>query len=174
MESKAKILGHPIHQMLIVFPLGLLSTSVIFDLVYWFTNNATFSEVAFWMLLAGVIGGLVAAPFGWIDWFAIKQGTRAKSVGLIHGGGNMIVTGLFALSLVLRWGDQAGHKPDTFALILSVAGFLLALGTAWLGGELVDRLAIGVDDGAHWNAPSSLSGRPASETVSNEDRGKVI
>lgn len=57
-------------------------------------------------------------------------------------------------------------SPGTGAVILSIAGVALALVTGWLGGELVDRLAIGVDEGAHANAPSSLSGRPARELAS--------
>jgi uncharacterized membrane protein len=161
MESRAKILGHPAHQMLIVFPLGLLGTSVIFDLVYWFTGNPTFAQVGFWMMVSGIIGGLVASPFGTIDWLAIPQGTRAKRVGLLHGGGNFLVTALFALSAYFRWG-RAGHEPDGFTLILSLTGFLLSLVTGWLGGELVDRLGVGVDDGANLDAPSSLSHRKAS------------
>jgi uncharacterized membrane protein len=81
-ESKAKILGHPIHPILIPFPLGLLSTSVVFDVVHLLTGNGKWSEVSFWMIAAGVIGGLVAAVFGLIDWLAIPSGTRAKAVGL--------------------------------------------------------------------------------------------
>src|SRR4028118_1515270 len=134
MESRAKVFGHPAHQMLIVFPLGLLGTSVIFDLIYWFTGNPTFSEVGFWMTVSGVIGGLIASPFGTIDWLAIPQGTRAKRVGLIHGGGNFLVTALFALSAYLRWG-RAANEPDGFTLILALTGFLLSLVTGWLGGE---------------------------------------
>jgi uncharacterized membrane protein len=176
MESRAKILGHAAHPILIVFPLGLLATAVIFDLVYTFTKNPTFSEVAYWMILSGVIGGLVAAIPGWIDWFAIAPNTRAKSVGLLHGGGNVIVLVLFALSLWLRSGEDGGapgHIPGTIAFALSLAGAGLALGTGWLGGELVERLGIGVDDGANWNASNSLSGRPASETASGDNRPAI-
>jgi uncharacterized membrane protein len=57
-ESKAKIMGHPIHPILIPFPLGLLSTSVVFDVVYLLTGNGKWSEISFWMIAAGVIGGL--------------------------------------------------------------------------------------------------------------------
>lgn len=85
MESKAKILGHPIHQVLIPFPFGLLGTAVIFDIVYLVWGNSTMVTVSYWMIIAGVIGGLVAAPFGVIDFLAIPAGTRAKSVGLVHG-----------------------------------------------------------------------------------------
>ena len=161
MESRAKILGHPIHQMLIPFPFGLLATAVIFDIVWLFTTTLPrthiFALVAFWMIAAGIVGGLVASPFGLIDYLAIPRGTRAKSVGLLHGVGNLVVLVLFALSLWLRYGSPLpAHQPTTLALVLSFAGFALAGLTGWLGGELVDRLGVGVDDGAHLDAPNSL------------------
>jgi uncharacterized membrane protein len=127
--------------------------------------------VAFWMIVAGVIGGLVAAPFGLIDYLAIPKNTRARRVGLLHGAGNVVVLLLFAGSLFLRWDSPAApltHQPTTLALALSFAGFLLAGVTGWLGGELVDRLAVGVDEGAHLDAPNSLSGRPAHENAARQ------
>src|SRR5205085_7151397 len=133
MESRAKALGHPIHQMLIPFPFGLLSTAVVFDIIYLFTTTPsranTFSTVSFWMIAAGVVGGLVAAPFGLIDYLAIPQGTRAKSVGMLHGVGNVFVLVLFAASLWLRYTSPAvaaTHQPTTLALVLLFAGFVLA------------------------------------------------
>lgn len=166
MESKAKILGHPIHTILIVFPLGLLATSIIFDAVFLATQNSRWADISYWMIAAGIIGGLIAAPFGLVDWLAIPPGTRAKSVGLLHGVGNLIVLLLFAGSWFLR-SDNPGW-PGTLELVLSGAGVILATITGWLGGELVDRLAVGVDEGAHLNSPSSLSGRPASETAAKK------
>ena len=157
MESRAKLLGHPIHQMLIVFPLGLLAMAVIFDVFTLVLADGYWSEIAFWMIASGVITGLIAAPFGTIDWLAIPSGTRAKRVGAVHGLGNVVVVGLFAFSWLLR--RDAPAAPETLALLLGFAGAALALVTGWLGGELVDRLAVGVDDGAHVDAPSSLSTR---------------
>jgi uncharacterized membrane protein len=154
-----KFLGHPIHQMLIVFPLGLLATAVIFDFVYLASGSAVMATVAYWMLVAGIIGGLIAAPFGWIDWFGIPRGTRAKSVGLWHGGGNVLVMILFIASWLLR--RDLPEAPGALAFVLSICGAALALITGWLGGELVNRLGVGVDDGANPDAPSSLSQRPA-------------
>jgi uncharacterized membrane protein len=101
----------------------------------------------------------IAAPFGWIDWSTIPRGTRAKAIGLWHGVGNTIVMLLFLGSWFLR-SDLPEH-PELAAFVLSFTGAGLALLTGWLGGELVDRLGVGVDDGAHPNAPSSLSRRPA-------------
>jgi uncharacterized membrane protein len=164
MESKVKLFGHPLHPILIVFPLGLLATSLIFDIAYLATGNARLSDVAYWMIVAGVLGGLVAAPFGVIDWLAIPAGTRAKSIGALHGAGNVVVVLLFALSWYVR--SYAGVSPHTAVYMFSFVGVGLALWTGWLGGELVDRLGIGVDPGAHVNAPSSLSGRPAHEGAS--------
>jgi uncharacterized membrane protein len=143
--------------MLIVFPLGLLATAVIFDLIFLVGGNSSMRIVAYWMIAAGVIGGLAAAPFGWIDWFAIPRGTRAKSIGLWHGIGNLVVVLLFIASWLVRRNQP--ESPEALGYALSFAGAGLALITGWLGGELVDRLSVGVDDGAHVNAPSSLSKR---------------
>ncbi|MCL4295123.1 MAG: DUF2231 domain-containing protein [Anaerolineae bacterium] len=162
MESKAKFLGHPIHPMLIVFPLGLLIAALIFDIIYLTTNNSTWAAVAFWNIAGGIVGGLLAAVFGLWDWLAIPAGTRAKSIGLWHGIGNVVVVGLFAISWLLRWDDPA-YLPTTLTFVLEVVAIGLGGVTAWLGGELVDRLGVGVDPGAHLNSPNSLSGRPASE-----------
>jgi len=160
MESRVKAMGHPIHQMLIPFPLGLLGTAVIFDIVYLIWGNPTMVTVSFWMITAGIIGGLAAAPFGFIDWLAIPSGTRAKTVGAMHGIGNVIMLLLFVSSSYLRYTslDPVPYLPGTIALALSFSGFALSAVTGWLGGELVDRLSVGVDDGANLNAPSSLSG----------------
>jgi uncharacterized membrane protein len=160
MESRAKAVGHPIHQMLIPFPLGLLGTAVVFDIVYLIWGNPTMLTVSYWMMLAGIIGGLAASPFGLIDWLAIPSNTRAKRVGALHGIGNIIMLMLFAGSWYLRFSstDLLAYLPSTFALGLSFTGFVLSVITGWLGGELVDRLSVGIDDGANLNAPSSLSG----------------
>jgi len=159
MHAKARLLGHPIHQMLIVFPLGVLGMSLFFDIAYLSTKRSDFATTAFWMIFGGVIAGLIAAIFGLIDWLAIPSGTRAKRIGLWHGCGNVVVVALFIGSWFLRRPDPA--VPKITAIVLSAIAVGIALITGWLGGELVDRLGVGVDEGANLNAPSSLSGRPA-------------
>ncbi len=154
MESRAKVFGHALHPILIVFPLGLLSTSVIFDIIYLVTGNPQWAGVSFWMIISGVIGGLAAAVFGLIDFLAIPARTRAKSVGLLHGVTALSLTILFFTSWLLRYNDP--ESPPTVALTLSFVGAAAAMLTGWLGGELVERLGVGVDTGAHLNAPNSL------------------
>ena len=161
MESRIKLFGHPVHPMLIPFPLGLLGTALLFDLIASFGNRDSFGQAASYMVVAGILAGLLAAVFGALDWLAIPSGTRAKRVGLLHGLGNVGVVALFALAWLVRQDDAA--NPDGVVLALEIVGVGVALIAGWLGGELVDRLGVGVDRGAHLDAPSSLSGRPARE-----------
>jgi uncharacterized membrane protein len=163
MKATARLFGHPIHQMLIVFPLGVLGMSFFFDIAYMITKRSELETAAFWMIFAGAISGLVAAVFGLIDWIGIPRKTRAKRIGLWHGGGNIVVVALFVVSWVFRRGDPT--VPSLTAIVLSAVGVGIALVTGWLGGELVDRLGVGVHEGAHVDAPSSLSRRPASDRV---------
>lgn len=156
MESRAKAAGHAIHQQLVVFPLGLLATAVVFDVIGLIGGDGRFSSAAYLMVAAGVITGLLAAVFGSIDLAAIPKGTRAKRIGQLHAGGNVVMITLFAVSWFLRSGVQ-DNAPTTFALVLESLAAVLALGTGWLGGELVGRLGVGVDDGANLDAPADFS-----------------
>lgn len=171
MESQAKLLGHPIHPMLIVFPLGLLATAVAFDIVGLAQGDASWYRISFWMIAAGIIGGLCAAVFGVVDWFVIPAATRAKRIGLLHGGTNVVVVLLFIASWWMR--EANGQSPSAGALTLSFAGVVLALVGGWLGGELVDRLGVGVDRNANVNAPSSLSKQPVAENRTDYPLRKV-
>ena len=159
MESRAKLFGHSIHAMLITFPIGLLVTAVIFDVLHLVTNAGLWATISYYMIASGIVGGLVAAVFGFVDYLAIPGGTRAKGVGRTHGIGNVIVVLLFLTSWWLR--RPLPQAPSGTALVFSFLGVALAAVTAWLGGELVERLGVAVDDGAHLDAPSSLSGAPA-------------
>jgi uncharacterized membrane protein len=164
MESRVKLFGHPIHPMLVVLPLGLFIAAVVFDALYLWQGTPTFATVAYWNIAGGIIGGLLAAVFGLVDWLAIPFGTRAKRIGLLHGGSNVLVVAAFALAWWMR-SNSVDTLPTTNVFVLELCALLLGAVAGWLGGELVDRLGVGVDNGAHLDAPSSLSGRPARETA---------
>src|ERR1700716_1059866 len=134
MQAKARLFGHPIHQMLIVFPLGLLATAFFFDVAFLILHRSELAVVSDWMIFSGVIGGLVAALFGLIDWLGIPRRTRAKRIGLWHGAGNVVVVFLFATSWFLRRLNPG--EPLLIAIILSAIGVGIAMNTGWLGGEL--------------------------------------
>lgn len=170
MESRARLFGHAIHPILIVYPLGLLSAGVIFDVIYLLTGNPTWTTVSFWMIAAGIVGGLLAAVFGLIDYLSIPGGTRAARIGLIHGLVNVFVMILFTASWFLR--RESPEVPSTAAFALSFIGVAGALLGGWLGGELVERLGVGVTPGANLNAPNSLT-HGARDTRAHDDRSST-
>src|ERR1700741_788334 len=102
MDSGAKLFGHRIHPMLVVFPLGLFIFALICDVAYLTTRQPSFATVAYWDIVGGILGGLLAAVFGTIDWVGIPRGTRAKAIGLWHGLGNVVVVGLFIVNWLMR------------------------------------------------------------------------
>lgn len=156
MRTRARVLGHPIHQMLIPIPLGMFLVAAVLDIVQRVTDAGWIPTVSFWNALIGVVSALVAAVFGLIDWTSIPANTRAKRIGALHGAGNVVVVALFAAAVYLRWDTRTLPAP-TLALALEAGALALGGVTAWLGGELVDRMGVGVDEGAHVNAPSSLT-----------------
>lgn len=155
MESRAKAGGHSIHQQLVAFPLGLLTTAVVFDAIGLVLAEARFASAAHLMIAAGVLTGLAAALFGSIDFTSVPAHTRARRVGTVHAAGNVAMLALFSLAWLLRSGAaDAAVTPAVFALevlAVSIAGM-----AGWLGGELVSRLGVGVDDGAGLDAPASF------------------
>jgi uncharacterized membrane protein len=159
MDSRLKVAGHAVHPMLIPLPLGMFLGTLIFDIVYLVTDDLQFATVSFFMAVLAAVGGVAAAATGAVDFKNLPKGTRAKRVGLVHAIGNDVVIVLFALSAFLRYGAD-DYAPSTLALALTFAGAGLSFVTGWLGGELVERLGVGVDSDAHLDASSSLTAGP--------------
>jgi uncharacterized membrane protein len=152
MESRAKLFGHPVHQMLVTFPIGAFGLSVASDALHTVVGEKKYSQAATLALDFGLASAALAIPFGLIDWLAIPQGTRAKRVGLWHAIGNVAMLGLFGAS---RWA-RVREESSLEAKYLSGAAFMLSGVTAWLGGELVDRYGIGVKGLVIEEAPPSF------------------
>ena len=158
MESRTKLLGHPVHQIAVMFPIGALGFAVVSDTLHSVTHHRELASAARLALNFGLVGAAVAAPFGLVDWLAIPSGTRAKRVGAWHAVGNLAVLALFGAARLLR-GDRSA---PTASKALAATGLLLTSATAWAGTELINRHGIGVHDLLGENVPSSLSA-PESE-----------
>ena len=147
MASPASIGGHPIHPMLIPFPLALWVFSFIADLIYLWRGNPVWRDwIAFYALLAGIIGAVVAAVFGIIDWLSIKD-RAVKKVADWHARLNVIALLIFAASFYLRTtgGSRMVGGSYTIPLVLSVLGVILITISGYLGGELVFRYGVAVN-----------------------------
>ena len=118
MESHSKVAGHPLHPILIGLPLGLLTASLVFDVRAKTRLDSTDAKIARALIGAGTLSGLVAAIPGIIDWLNVPADSRAKSIGLWHGGGNLLALSLFALSWKKRRANET--QPDGSAVALSV------------------------------------------------------
>jgi uncharacterized membrane protein len=157
MKTRVVVAGHAVHPMLIVFPLGLLATSIVWDICALATKDPSWASISFWTIVAGVAGALLAAVPGFIDWLGIPRGTRARAIGLYHMVINLAVVALFAISLIGRWMTPGGYAlAGPGWMVLGWIGVGLAIVSSWLGGELVETLGVSVHEGANPDSPSSL------------------
>jgi len=139
MASAASAGGHPIHPMVIPFPIALWIFSLIADLVYLWRGNPVWRDyIAFYALLAGIIGAAAAAVPGIIDWLSIRN-SAVKRIADWHARLNVIALIVFLIDFYLRTTSGArwiGPSP-TIPLLLSVLGIVLITISGWLGGEMV-------------------------------------
>lgn len=146
MASRASIGGHPLHPILIPFPIGLLVFSLIADLIFLWRGNPVWENyIAFYTLLGGIIGGAAAAIPGLIDWAALTDDAAVK-VANWHARVNIITLVIFIVSFYLRTKSGATWIAGlpTLPIILSVVGVIGLTIAGWLGGELVFKHRVGV------------------------------
>ena len=140
--SKAAIAGHPIHPMLIPFPIALLSLVPVTDIVFAVTESTFWSSVSYYLLWAGLISAGLAAIVGLVDFIGVPR-VRSVRAGWAHLLLNVAIVALSVVNLLLRWGDTIGQiEPSGIILSLVATGLLLVSG--WYGGELTYRHKVGV------------------------------
>jgi uncharacterized membrane protein len=146
MASPASIAGHPIHPMLIPFPIALWVFSLVADLLYLWRGKPHWTVIASYSLLAGCLGAVAAAVFGIIDWLAIKD-REVKKVANWHARLNILALLLFAASWYLRTdkGSDMVNDSLTIPIALSVVGVIVVTISGWLGGELVFKYGVAVN-----------------------------
>lgn len=146
MSSPASIGGHPIHPMLIPFPLALWVFSLIADLIYFWRGNPAWEWIAFYTLAGGIIGAILAAVFGIIDYFSIRDKT-VSAIAAWHARINVLALLLFAASFYLRTNNGARLVVGSLSipLVLSIIGVISITVSGWLGGELVYKHGVAVE-----------------------------
>ena len=145
MKTPANIRSHPIHPMLVVFPIGLWIFSLVCDLVYHAgPHNLFWKGMAFYTMLGGIIGALAAAVPGFIDYLSIRD-RQIKRLATFHMIINLIVVVLFIFNLGMRFRGAPDPDEQLFGTILSVFGVLLLAASGWLGGSMVYVHHVGVE-----------------------------
>lgn len=144
-HSTAKVAGHPLHPMIIPFPIAFLVSAFVTDLVFLATRNDLWATGSMWLLGAGVVTALLAAVFGFADFFGDRQ-IRALRTAWWHMGGNLIAVVLAAVNVWMRaTGDPQAVAAGT-GVILSGVVVALLLFNGWMGWELVYRHHVGVSN----------------------------
>jgi uncharacterized membrane protein len=142
LQSKASIKGHPLHPMLVPFPIASFTGALATDIAYWRTANIMWSDFSAWLIMAGLVTGALAAIAGLID-FASRPAIRAQRPAWPHAIGNTVAMLLSFVNILVHSRDGWTSVFPT-GLILSAFVVLILLFTGWMGGSLVYRHRVGV------------------------------
>ena len=140
--STARIAGHPLHPMLVPFPIACFVGTLLTDIAYWRTANIMWANFSSWLLTAGLVMGGLAALFGLIDFFGSRR-VRAQTPAWPHMLGNLLVLALSLVNAFIHSRDAWTSVVPT-GLILSAVVVLILLVTGWLGWSMVYRHRVGV------------------------------
>jgi uncharacterized membrane protein len=145
--GKGKIAGHPIHVMLVHFPIALFPVSLLFDILHYKLNNPSFSEMGYYSMMLGVVGGYAAAIFGIIDLTHLGKDPVIINKALIHAGINGSVVFTYTVLVALRYKhpDHFVSWPFWFIIINGFLNVLLVIG-AYYGGDLILRHKVGMKE----------------------------
>ncbi|MBI1734866.1 MAG: DUF2231 domain-containing protein [Candidatus Rokubacteria bacterium] len=144
MSTPASIARHPVHPMLIVFPITFFVAAPVLDIAHLATGDAMWARIAFWDIVLGIVSALAAAVPGFIDYLSLAG--RAARIATYHMVLNLTVVGLFGVSLLLRGGaaQTALAGLTWLPVALSIGAALILAVSGWLGGSLVYEHGVGV------------------------------
>jgi uncharacterized membrane protein len=148
MKTKASFAGEPIHPMLVHYPIALWTTSVVTDVIFYFYRNTSLILISKFLIAGGIAGAILAAMPGLIDWLTITE-PAAKKTGTLHMILNVSALLLFVVSLYLRmrhYGAAAVGYRLQVPFVVSVAGLIDMTIAASLGGKLVYKYRMGVEE----------------------------
>ncbi len=147
MKSRLQFAGHPIHAMVVSFPIGLYTTALVCDVLYLALHEAFWFRMAYWAIVFGLVTHVGAAATGLPDFLAVmreqKEARTAATSHLVFGVGLLVVQGL---NLAVRnGGELPAGGSITMPLIANLIGATMVGVQGWYGGELVYRHFIGVE-----------------------------
>ncbi len=147
MKSSVEIAKHPLHPMLVPIPIACFLLTLIGDLAYTGTNNTFWYSFSTWTMGIGIIGGLLAAAPGLMDYLKVVPEGEAKRQATTHMVLNLGIVTLFAINLLVRLYTTATTGANWWlSLTLTIVANLALLYSGWLGGELVYRHRLGVEE----------------------------
>jgi uncharacterized membrane protein len=144
-HSTAEVAGHPLHPMIIPFPIAFFVATLATDLIYLQSGRPGFAAASVWLLGAGIAMALLAAILGFTDFFGDRR-IRRLNQAWMHMIGNLIAVALEAVNLYLRAAQGAEAAVVPAGVTLSAVVTVLLLFNGWMGWEMVYRKHVGVAD----------------------------
>lgn len=183
MKSNARLENHPVHPMLVTFPIALWITGLIFHFISVSTNAPFWFKVAQYNYFAGVIGALIAAIPGFVDYGTLPLNSTQRQLATRHMLLNLVIVVLFIINVWVMWTTPArlGWRNNSL-LILPIVGTLALLYSGWLGASLVHEHGVSISEDAIPEIPASpqaergfypgISGAKGGEVKPDEDKGQ--
>lgn len=140
MQGKATFLDHPLHPMFVSFPIGFFGGVLVSDIISIWGNPGFWPQVSLWLIAFGVVGALVAALFGFTDYFTIAMSAATKRTATTHMVLNLTAVVLYAVAFWVRYGDPT----STLGYVLTYVGLATLIAAGWYGGHLAYVGMIGV------------------------------
>lgn len=170
--SRVTILQHPLHPMVVVFPISFLLSTLASDMLFWWRGEEFWAQVSFWLCVAGLVMGSLAALLGLADFLLMKQ-VRQHVAAWSHMIVGIMVLSLAATNLRLRWDDPVSAVLPWGILVSAVLALMVMI-TGWLGGTLTFRHGIGTYVHEHdLPADSSQHESPHDETADKDEASQV-
>lgn len=142
MQGKATFRGHPIHLMLVSFPVAFWTGVLVTDGLGAVTRDPFWFRMSVMLLVMGSAGALLAAIFGYVDYLTIPMSRKARSIATGHLWWSLACIAVFPLACVLRWRDSA----SALGIAVTIVGTMLLLVGGYLGSELANRHRVGIAD----------------------------
>lgn len=140
MQGKATLGGHPLHPMFVSFPIGFFGAVLVSDVISIWGSRTFWPMMSTWLIAFGVVGALVAALFGFVDYFTAPMPAAAKRTATTHMILNLTVVVLYAIAFAIRRGDPT----STLGYVVTYVGLALLAASGWFGGHLVYVSQVGV------------------------------
>lgn len=140
--STVAVAGHPLHPLMVTFPIAFLVGALGTDLGYWLTTDPFWARASLWLIGAGFVSGVVAALAGMMDFLRIDR-VRKRRAGWAHMAGNATALLLTLINWVPRWNNSADAIVPTGLILSLIVASLLGV-SGWYGAELVYRHKVAV------------------------------
>lgn len=162
--SIVALAGHPLHAMMVHFPIVLGMATLAADLFYWWGGDPFWARAAVWAIGVAFLAGVAAGLVGLAELLLVR-GIRLRGSGWAHG-----VAAVMLISVLgMNWGLRLARPEEVLPLGLALSGLgaVLVGFAGWHGGKLIYHHGVGLVDAeeeAEGETPEAEEAAPVKST----------